>query len=113
GRHRDVAYPLAAAVEFQSDAGDLLRFDAVPLAHLAGALDRPVRQVAGGVVLEEVGEDVKAARRLGQGLLGVEIRAVGESKTLLALDEIGAAGEAAGGQPRRQEAVVRRLAGME
>ena len=65
------------------------------------------------MVLEEVGEDVEAARRVGERRLGVEIGAVRQRETLLAFDEIGAAGKAAGGEPGRQKPVLRRLAGME
>ena len=65
------------------------------------------------MVLKEVGKDVEAARRLGQRLLRVEIGAMRQREALLAFDEVGATRKAAGRQPRRQQAIVRRLAGVE
>ena len=65
------------------------------------------------MVLEEIGEDVEPARRVGERLLGAEIGAVRQREALLAFDEIGPARKAARREPRRQQAVLRRLAGME
>src|SRR5690242_1464097 len=83
------------------------------LAQAAGAFDRSVRQIAGGVVLEEVGEEVKAF--LGSSPSGFrrEIRTMGRREALHAFDDVGAAGKAARGKARRQQPVLRSLAGVE
>ena len=53
--------------------------------------------------------------RLGrdEGSLGREIRAVGQRETLDAFDNVGAAGKSARRKARRQQSVLRRLAGVE
>ena len=56
-----------------------------------------MRQIAGGMVFEEVGEKVQPDFGCGQGGLGREIRAVRQRKTLDAFDNIGAAGKSARG----------------
>src|SRR6185437_15925262 len=89
------------------------RVGMVPLVHLSAAFDGAMRHVAGRVVLEEIGEDVITALRFGERRLGMEIATVRLGKTLVALDEVGAAGKATRGEPRRQEAALRRLAGVE
>ena len=65
------------------------------------------------MILEEVGEDVEPVRRLGERLLRMEIGGMGPGKALLAFEKVGPAGKPARRQPRRQEAVLRRLPGVE
>jgi len=65
------------------------------------------------VVLEQIGEDVEAARRGRQRRLGSDIGAVRQREALLAFDEVGAAGKAARGEARGEQPVLRRLAGVE
>ena len=73
------------------DAGDAVGRQPVLFAQLARGLDRRVRHVAGGVVLEEIVQDVEAARRLGQRIGWIEVGAVRAGKALGAFDHIGAA----------------------
>src|SRR6516165_2702486 len=70
-------------------------------------------KIAGGVVFEEVGEEVKAGFRGREGVFGGKVRAVRQCETLDAFDDVGAAGKAALGEARRQQPVLRRFAGME
>ena len=95
------------------DRGDIGGADALLAQRLPAALDRRVRHVAGGVVLEEIVEDVEATRRLGERLFRVEIRRVRRREALVAFDEVGAAGKAARGEPGGEQPVLRRLAGVE
>ena len=97
----------------EADARDAVGRQAVLFAQLARGLDRRVRHVAGGMVLEEVVQDVEAARRLGQRIGRIEVGAVRAGEALGAFDHIGAAGEAALCQSCGEQAVIRRLAGMQ
>src|SRR6516162_7485663 len=83
------------------------------LAQAAGAFDGRMRQIAGGVVFEEVGKEVKAL--LGSCPSGFrrEIRAMGRREALYAFDDVAAAGKAARGEARRQQPVLRGLTGVE
>ena len=113
GGRRDIAHPVAAAVERQGHARDLIWRDPVLLAQAAGAFDRSVRQITGSVVLEQIGEDMKPVRRCRERRLRIEIRAVGQRETLLAFDKVGAAGKTARGEARREQPALRGLAGVE
>ena len=108
-----VADAVTGFIQAQSDARDAVGRQAVLLPQLACRLDRRVRHVAGGVILEEVVADVETARRLGQRVDRVEVGAVRSSETLRALQHVAAAGEAALSQPRREQTVIRGLAGMQ
>ena len=57
-------------------------------ANRSGTFDGAVRQVAGGMVFEQIGEDVEPVWRGGERRFGPEIRAVGQGETLLALNKI-------------------------
>src|SRR5690349_13471932 len=54
-----------------------------------------------------------AARRLAQRRIGVEIRALSLGEALLAFEHVATAGEAARRKRRGNQAILRRLAGME
>ena len=104
---------LAACVEPQGDAGHGLRGQPVLLAQPAGAFDRRMRQVARGMVFEEVGEEVKPGFGCGERGSGHEIRTVRQCEALDAFDNVGAARKSARGKARREQPVLRRLAGVE
>ena len=111
-RSRDVADPLATRVEPQGDAGDGLGVQPVLVAQPACAFDRRMRQIARGMVLEEVGEEVQPGFGCGESGFGREIRAVGQREALDAFDNVGAARKSASGKARRKKPVLRRLAGV-
>jgi len=83
------------------------------LAQPAGAFDRRMRQIARGMVFEEVGEQVQPGFGCGEGGFGREIRAVRQRETLDAFDDVGAARKSACGEARRQQPVLCRLPGVE
>src|SRR5437870_2809723 len=70
-------------------------------------------EVAGGVVFEEVGEQVEAAFGGRQRGCRREIRTVGHREPLDAFDNVGPARKAARGEAGGEEPVLRRLAGVE
>ncbi len=75
-RRGNVADAIAGLVQAEPDACDLIGLQSVLLAQRACGLDRRVRHVAGGMVLEEVVADVEAARRRRQRPLRMEVGAV-------------------------------------
>src|SRR5215470_19047976 len=81
-------------------------------AQTAGTFDRRMRQIAGSVVFEEVGEQVEAALGLGQGGFWREVWAMREREALHAFDDIGTARKPARREARRQQPILRRLAGV-
>ena len=85
----------------------------VLLAQPAGAFDRGMRKIAGGMVFEEVGEEVEAGFGRREGGFRREVRPMGQRETLDAFDDVGAARKAALGEARREQPVLRRLAGVE
>ena len=70
-------------------------------------------QIARGMVFEEVGEEVQPGFGRGQRGFGREIRAVRRRETLDAFDDVGAARKSARSKARREQPVLRRLAGVE
>jgi len=112
-RSRDVADPLAACVEPQGDAGDSLGGQPMLLAQPAGAFDRRMRQIARGMVFEEVGEDMKPGLGRRQRRFRRKIGTVRRGKPLDAFEQIGPARKSARREARRQQPVLRRLAGVE
>ena len=65
------------------------------------------------MIFEEVRKKVQPALGLGQRGLGREIRAMGQRKTLDTFEDVGATGETADRKARREQPVLRRLAGVE
>ena len=86
GRVLDVADLVGAGVDPEQDLLHPLRREVALQPDLLGALDGRVRQVAGGVVLEEVVAQVPARRRLAQRGLGVQVIALRGSKALVAFE---------------------------
>ena len=109
----DVADPVGCLIDPQHDLFHRLRGHAMRLAQLAGGLDRAVRQVAGGVVLEQIVAHVQAAGRGLHRQFWIEIGAVRAGEALGAFQHVAPAGEAARREPGRKQAVIGRLAGME
>src|SRR5271166_4790690 len=112
-RGRDVAHPLATRIEPQDDAGDRLGGQPVLVAQPAGAFDRRMRQIARGMVFEEVGEEVQSSFGCSKGSFGREIRPMGRREALDAFNDVRAARKSARGEARREQPVLRRLAGVE
>ena len=96
---QDLLHPLGREVALQPD--------------LLGALDRRMRQVAGGVVLEEVVAQMPARRRLAERGVDLEMIALRGGEALVAFERIAAGGEALGGEAGGAQAVLGRGAGMQ
>ena len=109
----DVADLVGAGVDPEQDLPHALGREVVLQPDLLGALDGRVRQVAGGVVLEEVVAQVPARRRLAECRLGVHVIALRGGETLVAFQQIAARREAPGGEPRRAQPVLGSGAGMQ
>jgi hypothetical protein len=76
-------------------------------------LDRPVRQVAGGVILKQVVPQMITAGRRLERARRIEIRTMRAREALRAFQHIGTAIKPALGQPRAQQPVIGRLARMQ
>ncbi len=113
GRVLDVAHLVGAGVDPEQDLLHPLRREVALEPDFLGALDGRVRQVAGGVILEEIVAQMPTGRRLAQCLFGIEVVALRGGEALVAFQRIAARGKALGGEPRGAQAVLRRGAGMQ
>src|SRR5690606_31497104 len=106
----DVAHALGRFLGPDPYAVDLAPLDAVLVCQRTRCLDRAVSAVAGRVVLEQVVQDVEAAR--GRRKRGVEVEGgtLRRGETLRALQDVGTAAEATTGELGSDEPVFARLA---
>ena len=106
----DVAHSLGRLLGPDLYAVDLSPLDAVLVRERTRCLDCTVSAVAGRVVLEQVVQDVEAARGRRKRGVEVEVRALRRGETLRALQDVGTAAEATTGELRSDESVLARLA---
>src|SRR5690606_19755998 len=84
----DVAHLEMARIDLERDLLDITEADVVAALQIANRLDGRVREVASGVILEEVGLDLEGRGRIGAYRARRELGHLRIGKALRALDRI-------------------------